>query len=112
MSELQIPFEALRDQINSAIDVIVQVDRYGDGRRRVTEVAVVASSRREAFRLASVCAVQSDPITVERTVTGRFEHRALPEAVLRRVLLAGERPPEVFTGAAADGTAVERETTG
>ena len=31
MSELQIPFEALRDQINSAIDVIVQVDRYADG---------------------------------------------------------------------------------
>ena len=34
MSELQIPFEALRDQINSAIDVIVQVDRFADGRRR------------------------------------------------------------------------------
>ena len=37
MSELQIPFEALRDQINSAIDVIVQVDRYADGGRRVSE---------------------------------------------------------------------------
>ena len=43
MSELQIPFEALRDQINSAIDVIVQVDRYADGGRRVSELAVVAS---------------------------------------------------------------------
>ena len=40
MSELQIPFEALRDQINSAIDVIVQVDRYADGGRRVSELAV------------------------------------------------------------------------
>ena len=35
MSDLQIPFEALRDQINSAIHVIVQIDRYADGRRRV-----------------------------------------------------------------------------
>ena len=43
MSELQIPFEALRDQINSAIDVIVQVDRFADGGRRVSELAVVAS---------------------------------------------------------------------
>ena len=32
MSELHIPFEALRDQINSAIDVIVQIDRFADGR--------------------------------------------------------------------------------
>ena len=43
MSELHIPFEALRDQINSAIDVIVQLDRFADGTRRVSEVAVVAS---------------------------------------------------------------------
>ena len=47
MSELAIPFEVLRDQINSAIDVIVQVDRYADGRRRMSELAVVASNRRE-----------------------------------------------------------------
>ena len=31
MSDLHIPFEALRDQINSAIHVIVQIDRYADG---------------------------------------------------------------------------------
>ena len=47
MSDLHIPFEALRDQINSAIHVIVQIDRYADGARRITEVAAVASERRE-----------------------------------------------------------------
>src|ERR1700712_2779191 len=52
MSELQIPFEGLRDQINSAIDAIVQVDRYADGRRRASEMAVVSSHRRESFKLA------------------------------------------------------------
>ena len=47
MSDLHIPFEALRDQINSAIHVIVQIDRYADGARRITEIAAVASERRE-----------------------------------------------------------------
>ena len=70
MSELQIPFEALRDQINSAIDVIVQVDRFADGGRRVSEVAVVASHRRETFRLASVMEFDTDPIGPERRVRG------------------------------------------
>ena len=103
MSELQIPFEALRDQINSAIDVIVQVDRYADGGRRLSEVAVVASARREAFRLASVMEFMTEPVGIDRKVTRRVEHRALPEPVLRRVMLAGEALPDVFTGVEADG---------
>jgi len=107
MSELQIPFEALRDQINSAIDVIVQVDRFADGKRRLSEVAVVASHRRETFRLASVMEFASDPIGPDRTVTGRAVHRQLPEAVLRRLFLAGVIVPPEFT-AESEAAAVER----
>jgi pilus assembly protein CpaF len=97
MSDLQLPFEALRDQINNAIDVIVQIDRYADGRRRLAEVAVVASMRRESFRLAPVCRFAADPIGPERRVTGRFEHDALPAPIARRLMLAGEALPGEFS---------------
>src|SRR5437763_1006418 len=107
MSELAIPFEVLRDQINSAIDVIVQVDRYADGRRRLSELAVVASNRRQRLRLASVMEFDSDPIGPDRNVTGRFRHRRLPENVLHRLVLAGVEVPREFT-AVADEEAVER----
>jgi pilus assembly protein CpaF len=106
MSELQIPFEALRDQINSAIDVIVQVDRFADGGRRVSEVAVVASHRRETFRLASVLAFENEPIGPDRRVRGRHVHRALPEAVARRLMLAGVTVPPEFTTASEDEAVV------
>src|SRR4051794_17710075 len=99
MSDLQIPFEALRDQINSAIDVIVQVDRYADGRRRVTEVAAVASHRRETYRLASVMEFESDPIRADRTVTGVIRHRQIPPGVVRRLELHGEAMPAPFAEA-------------
>jgi pilus assembly protein CpaF len=99
MSDLQIPFEALRDQINSAIDVIVQVDRYADGRRRICEVAAVASHRRETYRLASVVEFESDPIRTDRTVTGVVRHRQLPPGVARRLELHGERVPPAFAEA-------------
>jgi pilus assembly protein CpaF len=105
MSELQIPFEALRDQINSAIDVIVQVDRFADGARRVSEVAVVASHRRETFRLASVMEFVSEPVGPDRRVRGVHEHRRLPDPVLRRLTLAGVEVPPPFAGAAG---AIER----
>ena len=90
MRELQIPFEALRDQINCAVNVIVQIDRYADGARRLAEVAVVASSRREQFRLATVARFDTDPIGPDRRVAGAFpplpaaaRHRRAP-APLRR----------------------------
>ena len=43
MSDVDVPFQALRDQINSAIDVIVQLERSADGRRRIIEVAAISS---------------------------------------------------------------------
>jgi pilus assembly protein CpaF len=99
MSDLQIPFEALRDQINSAIDVIVQVDRYADGRRRVSEVAAVASNRRETYRLASVMEFERDPIGTDRTVTGVVRHRQVTPGIVRLLELHGEARPAQFAQA-------------
>ena len=108
MSDLQLPFEALRDQINNAIDVIVQIDRYADGRRRIAEVAVVASSRRETFRLAPVARFDAEPVGADRRVSGRFAHERLPALIARRLLLAGEPVPREFAEA-AEGEAAIRE---
>jgi len=41
MSEVELPLHALRAQIASAIDVIVLVTRFSDGRRGLTQVAEV-----------------------------------------------------------------------
>jgi pilus assembly protein CpaF len=109
MSDLHVPFEALRDQINSAIHVIVQIERYPDGRRRVAEVAVVASARREAFRLGTVATFDHDPIDADRRVTGRFRHFRLPPAIARRLELMGEAIPAEFGPQAELPVAPERE---
>jgi pilus assembly protein CpaF len=109
MSDLHIPFEALRDQINSAIHVIVQIDRYADGGRRLAEVAVVASSRREQFRLATVAQFETDPIGPDRQVTGTFRHFPLPPGIAEHLRLAGEKVPPEFGPEAELEEAPERE---
>jgi pilus assembly protein CpaF len=96
MDESQIPFAALRDQVNGAISVIVQLERGADGRRRVVEIAAVASRRREDFRLATVARFDPDPLGSDRRVTGRFVHYALPPWMAERLRLAGEPAPDVF----------------
>ncbi|MFT3875680.1 MAG: CpaF family protein [Propioniciclava sp.] len=81
MSDVQIPFQAVRDQVNSAIDLIVQLGRSSDGRRRVTEVAYVASRRHEPFRLEPVLEWNGS----HRNRDGRFVHHPLPEGLRRRL---------------------------
>ena len=38
-AEVPLPSQAIREQIRSAIDVVVQVSRLSDGKRRITEIA-------------------------------------------------------------------------
>jgi pilus assembly protein CpaF len=109
MSDLHVPYDALRDQINSAIDVIVQLTRTVDGQRKVAEVAVVASQRRERFRLATVAGFKPNPIGPDRRTTGRFAHFPLPDAVRQRLLLSGEEIAREFSEAAEAPVAPERE---
>jgi pilus assembly protein CpaF len=96
MSELDIAFEALRDQINSAVDVILHLSRAADGSRRVAEVAVVASRRRQVFRLATVMRFDADPLGADRVVSGRFTHFHLPAELEERLRIAGAMVPDEF----------------
>ena len=41
MNEIELPLHALRSQIASAIDVIVQMTRFSDGRRMITHICEV-----------------------------------------------------------------------
>jgi pilus assembly protein CpaF len=110
MSEVDVPFLALRDQINSAIDVIVQLERGADGRRRLVEIAAVSSRLREEFRLSTIMRFAPDPIGPDRVVTGSFVHYPLPETIAERLRIKAEPPPAVFTRLAADELrAPERE---
>jgi pilus assembly protein CpaF len=112
MSEVDVPFAALRDQINSAIDVIVQLERGADGRRRLVEVAAVSSRLREDFRLATIMRFEPDPIGPDRVVTGTWVHYPLPDTVSERLRIKGEPTPSVYTEEAADELeAPEREAT-
>jgi pilus assembly protein CpaF len=109
MSDVNVPFEALRDQVNGAVDVVVQIERGADGNRRVVEVAVVSSRRTQEFKLARVGWFASDPIGPERQVTGRVVHARLPERVVERFVHRAQVVPDAFAGAAELERAPERE---
>lgn len=83
MSDVEVPFHAIRDQINSAIDVIVQLGRHGKT-RRVVETAFVSSRRQEEFRLEPL--MHFDPLaTAEDGSRGAYVQHHLPEGFRHRL---------------------------
>ncbi|MBD0711406.1 MULTISPECIES: CpaF family protein [unclassified Streptomyces] len=109
MSEVKVPFEALRDQINSAVDILVQLTRHPDGARRITEISVLASHGRERFLLATLCRFHAQPLASDGRVHGHFTHHPLPRRVAERLYLAGQPLPQAFGVAPDDAHLTTRE---
>lgn len=84
MSDVEVPFHAIRDQVNSAIDVVVQLGRQRDSSRRVTEVTWVRSRRQEDYDLVPL--MTFDPLHVDAEGRpGRFVTHELPDGLLERL---------------------------
>ncbi len=94
MSEVEIPFEALHDQINSAIDVIIQLTRFADGARRITEIALLDSHGSEPYRLATVARFSPQPIAADGRVYGTFEYFPLSRRTADRLYMASQPLPQ------------------
>jgi len=103
MSDLEIPFQAMQEQVNNAIDVIVQLDRGPDGSRRVSSVVTLESRRREDYRLHQVAQFVAEPIGADRIVRGRHVVHPLSELLRERLRLAGEDLPDLFLPGPRDG---------
>ncbi|PID53512.1 MAG: hypothetical protein CSB46_07660 [Micrococcales bacterium] len=94
MSDVEVPFHALRDQVNSAIDVIIQLGRQLDRSRRVTDVSFVHSKRQQDFELIPL--MTFDRIgRDDQGNAGRFVPHPLPRAFLDR-LRSGHVDTAVF----------------
>lgn len=91
MSDLELPFAAVQEQVNNAIDIIVQLDRGPTGSRRVSEAVYVASKGREPYRLQPISVFElDDTVGPNGELHGRHRIRALPLALARRLRHTGE----------------------
>ena len=95
MSDVALPVETVRDQINGAIDVIVQLERDSAGIRRVSSIESVTSRRRENYATSPLLHY----VHATRRGTGRFEFRGISEAMAQRMLQHGQSLPRGLTAA-------------
>jgi pilus assembly protein CpaF len=96
MGDIELPHATLRDQVNTAIDVIVQLTRLPDGRRRVVEIAALTSQHREDYQRHSMMRFEADDWDGQSAVTGRVIRQPLPDSLLLRCRSAGAAVPEAY----------------
>jgi pilus assembly protein CpaF len=89
MSNLNIPTVAIRRQIASAIDVVVQVSRLSDGTRRVTNLAEITGMEKDIVTMQDIFVFQKQGIRESGEVLGEFAATGIRPKFSERLLVTG-----------------------
>jgi len=90
----------VHEQVNQAVDLVVQLQRGSDGTRRVVEVAALTSRRREDFVLQPLMRWRSAQLS-EGVLRGDFERLPVPPSFASLLAGRGESLPEGYAVAPA-----------
>ena len=93
MANLNIPDSATRRQIASAIDVVVQVSRQSDGKRRVTTIAEVTGMEGEVVTMQDIFMFKKLGIGEKGEVLGDFTPTGIRPKFAERLVTSGFNLP-------------------
>ena len=72
MGGIDIPLKAVRDYIENAIDIVINIERLGDGRRKVTSISEIVGFDGENIILKDIFAFRQNGLTDKGEVNGEF----------------------------------------
>jgi len=97
MAGLTLPTDAVRHQISSAIDVVIQIARLSDGKRKVTSLSEVVGMEGDVITMQDIFVFQRAGVGEKGEVLGRFRPTGIRPRFADKLLLAGcELPGDVF----------------
>ena len=73
MTGMPMTVQSIRSQISSAIEIIVQLTRLSDGKRKVTSVAEVTGMEGDVIQMQEIFRFRQTGIDPDGQVLGRFE---------------------------------------
>jgi pilus assembly protein CpaF len=109
MAGMEMPLRVIRQQIASAIDVIVQLSRLKDGTRKITAITEVSGMEGEMVVLTDIFKFEQTGISQEGKVLGELKPTGIRPLFTPRLESYGFKlPPEVFGANLADIIASRR----
>jgi pilus assembly protein CpaF len=89
MANLNIPDRAVRQQVSSAVDLIVQVTRQADGTRKATAISEITGMEGEVITMQDIFLFEKSGVAPNGTVTGRFRATGIRPKCSDRLAAAG-----------------------
>ena len=79
MNEMEIPVSAVRGYIENAIDIVVQIDRLQDGRRKISSISEVDGLEDGNVNIRQIFSYKQSGVMDDGTVEGEFKiNRGVP----------------------------------
>jgi pilus assembly protein CpaF len=77
MAGYDLPLRAIRQQVASALDLIVHLERLEDGSRRVTAITEVQRMESDVITLQEIFTFKVEKVLQDRTVVGSLKATGL-----------------------------------
>ena len=72
MNEMEIPVSAVRGYIENAIDIIIQIDRLSDGKRKITSISELAGIKDGDIVVKDIFTYKQKGLSEDGNVVGEF----------------------------------------
>jgi len=89
MSNLNLPERTVRQQISSAISIVVQVSRLSDGSRRVISISEITGMEENVISMHEIFSFQRKGIGPDGKVIGAFQPSRIRPKFLERLRVSG-----------------------
>src|SRR5881394_691026 len=99
MGATNLPERAMRQQIASAIQLVVQQTRMSDGTRKVTSISEITGMEGEVITMQEIYLFEKVGVTQDGKVIGRFRASGVRPKACERLKASGiHLPPDMFEG--------------
>lgn len=89
MSGMEIPIKAIREYIENAIDIVVQVQRLSDGKRKVTSICEVVGFKGDEIELKEIFTFKQTGVSESGEVIGEFNGTDNAPGVYKKIKSQG-----------------------
>jgi pilus assembly protein CpaF len=101
MAGMDLPLKIVRQQISSAVDVIVQMSRLRDGTRKITAITEVAGMEGDVVVLSEIFKYNQTDVDAEGIILGQFKLTGIRPLFGPRLVAAGFKLGAEILGATA-----------
>jgi pilus assembly protein CpaF len=98
MTGVQFPLHSMRAQLASAINVVIQLERMADGKRRMVSLQEITGMERDIVMMQEIFAFKREGVDEHGAVIGHFEASGIRPKFADRLRSFGvELPSNLFS---------------